>query len=144
MPLQNPSSCIISRSYSVRCRIRCASSIRPVRLELLHLRLELGAELDDRALDRRLRGDVLRRREDRDRVEPRQHLAGERVEVGDRLDLVAEERDAVRGLGVGRLQLEDVALDAEAPAAEHGVVADVLDVDQLAEHEVAVDAPRPR
>ena len=29
MPLQNPSSCIISRSYSVRCRMRCASSMRP-------------------------------------------------------------------------------------------------------------------
>ena len=29
MPLQKPSSCIISRSYSVRCRMRCASSILP-------------------------------------------------------------------------------------------------------------------
>ncbi len=29
MPLQKPSSCIISRSYSVRWRMRCASSILP-------------------------------------------------------------------------------------------------------------------
>ena len=45
---------------------------------------------------------------------------------------------AVRGLGVGGLHLEDVALDPEAAAAEQRVVADVLDVDQLAQHEVAV------
>ena len=93
----------------------------PVRLEhpalvveLLDLLLELLLDLDDGALDRRLRGDVLRGREDRDRVEPRQHLAGQRVEVRDRLDLVAEERDAVRRLRVRRLDLEHVALDAEA------------------------------
>ena len=64
-------------------------------LEQLHLLGELVLDLVDRALDRRLRGDVLRRREDGDRVEPREHLAGERVEVRDLLDLVAEERDAV-------------------------------------------------
>ena len=29
MPEQKPSSCISSRSYSVRWRMRCASSIRP-------------------------------------------------------------------------------------------------------------------
>ena len=56
----------------------------------------------------------------------------------DRLDLVAEERDPVRRLGVRRLHLEHVALDPEAAAAEQRVVADVLDVDQLAQHEVAV------
>ena len=56
----------------------------------------------------------------------------------DLLDLVAEERDPVRRLLVRRLHLDDVALDAEAPAAEHGVVADVLRVDQLAQHQVAV------
>ena len=39
---------------------------------------------------------------------------------------------------VRRLDLEHVALDPEAPAAEQRVVADVLDVDQLAQHEVAV------
>ena len=110
----------------------------PGRLELLDLRFELGAQLDDGALDRGLRGHVLGRREDRDRVETREHLAGERVEVRDRLDLVAEERDAVGGLRVGGLDLEHVALDPEAAAAEQGVVADVLDVDQLAEHEIAV------
>ena len=44
----------------------------PLRLELLHLLLELVPDLDDGALDRRLRRDVLRRREDGDRVELRE------------------------------------------------------------------------
>ena len=56
----------------------------------------------------------------------------------DLLDLVAEHRDPVGRLGVRRLDLDHVALDAEAAAAEQRVVADVLDVDQLAQHHVAV------
>ncbi len=107
-------------------------------LEPPDLRGQLLLDLDHSALDRRLRRHVLRRREDRDRVEPREHLAGQRIEVGDRLDLVAEERDPERGLGVGRLHLEHVALHPEAAATEQRVVADVLDVDQLAQHQVAV------
>jgi hypothetical protein len=118
---------------------------QPVRLEHLPLALEhlqplveLVADLDDRALDRRSRRDVLRRRPDRDVVELREHLARERVEVGDRLDEVAEERDPIRRLLVRGLDLEHVALDPEAPAAEHRVVPRVHRVDQLAEDDVAV------
>ena len=107
-------------------------------LEERHLLLELVLDLVVRALDRRLRGHVLRRREDGDRVELREDLARERVEVRDLLDLVAEHRDAVGGLGVRRLDLDHVALDPEAAAAEQRVVADVLDVDQLPQHHVAV------
>ena len=109
-----------------------------LRLEVLHLLLELVPDLDRSALDRRRRGDVLRRREHRDVVELREHLAGERVEVRDLFDLVAEERDAVGGFGVRRLDLDDVALHAEPPSPENRVVAGVLDVDQLAQDEVAV------
>ena len=57
----------------------------------------------------------------------------------DLLDLVAEERDPVRGLEVRGLQLDDVALDAEPPAPEQRVVADVLDVDELPQEQVAVE-----
>ena len=110
----------------------------PLALEQRHLLLQLVLDLVLRALDRGLRGDVLRRREDGDRVEPGEDLAGERVEVRDLLDLVAEHRDAVGRLGVRRLDLDHVALDAEATPAEQGVVADVLDVDQLPQHHVAV------
>ena len=122
----------------MRCRIRCASSSFPSSSNLRHLRVELGADVVDGALDRRLRGDVLRRRPDREVVELREHLARERVEVRHLLDLVAEERDAVRRLLVRRLHLDDVALHAEAAAAEHRVVADVLRVDELAQQQVAV------
>ena len=110
----------------------------PLTLEERHLLLELVLDLVLCTVDRRLRGDVLRRREDGDRVELREDLAGERVEVRDLLDLVAEHRDAVRRLRVRRLDLDHVALDAEAPAPEQRVVADVLDVDQLPQHHVAV------
>ena len=109
------------------------------RLELLDLLVQLVLDLVDGALDRRLRRDVLRRREDGDLVVLREHLAGQRVEMRDRLDVVAEERDAVRRLRVRRLHLDDVALDAEPAAPEQRVVADVLDVDQLAQHQVAID-----
>jgi hypothetical protein len=69
---------------------------------------------------------------DRDLVVLREHLAGQRIEVRDRLDVVAEERDAVCRLSVRRLHLDNIALHAKAAAPEQRVVADVLDVDQLA------------
>jgi hypothetical protein len=81
----------------------------------------------------------LGRREDRQVLQPVVDLAGKRIEVGDRLDLVAEEGDAVRRLHVRRLHLDHVAADAEAPSAEEGVVARVLDVDELSQHDVPVD-----
>ena len=118
--------------------MRCASRSLPSSSNLRDLRVELGADVVDGALDRRLGGDVLRRRPDGEVVELREHLAGERVEVRHLLDLVAEERDAVRRLLVRRLHLDDVALDAEAAAPEHRVVADVLRVDELAQEQVAV------
>ncbi len=110
----------------------------PLGLQLLDPLVQLVADLADGALDRRLRRHVLGRRPDRDVVELREDLAADRVEVRDLLHLVPEERDAVRGLLVRRLDLDDVAPDSEPAAAEHGVVADVLAVDQLAQDEVAV------
>jgi hypothetical protein len=56
----------------------------------------------------------------------------------DLLDLVAEERDAVRGLHVRRLDLDDVPLDPEPTPAEDAVVTDVLALDQLPQRLVAV------
>ena len=115
----------------------------PLGLELRDLLLELRAEVVDRALDRRLRGHVLGRRPDDEVVELSVDLARERVEVRDLLDLVAEERDPVRGLDVRRLDLDEVALHPEAAAPEHRVVAHVLALDQLAQHLVAVVRPPP-
>ena len=138
MPLQKPSSRIISMSYSVRCLIRCASSIIPFSWKSFacsssswristSARSIVGFDVTYCVAGKH-----------RDVIELREHLAGERVEMRDLLDLVAEERDAVRRLRVRRLDLHYIALDAEAAATEQRVVARVLDVDQLAQHEVPV------
>src|SRR5215211_4762875 len=113
----------------------------PLAGQLLHPLLELVLDLLDRALDGRLRRHVLGGGPYRDVVQLRVHLARERVEVRDLLDLVTEERYAVRGLLVRGLELDDITLHAEAAAAEHRVVADVLRVDQLPQQEVAVVLP---
>ena len=108
-------------------------------LELLRARLELVADLADRALDGRPVGGVVRGRPDAGVAELLDHLAGERVEVLDRLDLVAEEDRPVGGLGVGGEHLEGLAADPERAAAERGVVARVHVVHELAQQLVAVD-----
>ncbi len=110
----------------------------PLLFEASDLRVHLGADLVDGPLDGRLRSDVLGGGPDREVVELREHFARERIEVRHPLHVVGEEGDAVRGLLVRRLHLDDVALHAEAAAAQHRVVADVLRVDELAQHEVAV------
>ena len=66
-------------------------------------------------------------------------LAGERVEVGDRLDLVPEQLDPVRRLGVGGEDLEHLALHPEGAAGEDRVVALVLHGDHLPEQRLALD-----
>ena len=110
----------------------------PLGVEARDLLFELGANVVHGSLDRRRRRHVLSRRPDDEVVERPVHLAGERIEMRDRLHVVAEERDAIRRLRVGRLDLHDVALDAKAAAAEHGVVAHVLARDQLAQSRVTV------
>ena len=107
-------------------------------LELLDLGLELAPQAAHRGLDRRLRRHVLRGGKDREIVELRVDLAGEGVEMRDLLDLVAEERDPIRGLRRRGLHLDHITLDPEATPSEQRVVADVLRVDQLAEELVAV------
>ena len=117
-----------------------------VRLELFAFVLELGgarlefcADLVHRALDGLVLGHVVGGRPDRDVVDHVEHLAGQRVEVLDALDLVAEERDPVGRLGVGGHDLQHLAAHPEGAAAEDRVVALVLDFDQLAQDLVAVD-----
>lgn len=66
-------------------------------------------------------------------------LAGERMEGGQRLDLVAEHLDADGQLLVDREDLDGVATDPEGAAGERRVVARVLDVHEAAQQLVAVD-----
>ena len=70
-----------------------------------------------------------------------EELAGQRIEFGDPLDLVAEELDPDDRLLGRRLELQGVAADAEPGPADGGVVALVLEVDQVAEHGVAPVLP---
>ena len=67
---------------------------------------------------------------------PAEDLAGERVERGQLLDLVAEESDADGGIVVGRPQLDGIAAHAEAPAVEIEVAALVLDIEQPAQQDL--------
>ena len=110
------------------------------RLELPAIPLELLLDRSDRLLRAVARGDEVRLRVDRHLVEPPDHLSGQRVEPGELVDLVAEQADAQRVLLVRRHDFDDVAADAEGAASELGVVALVLDLDQLAEDLVAIDA----
>ena len=73
-------------------------------------------------------------------VEPAERLARERVDRHQRVDVVAEQLDAQRVLLVGREDLDHVAADAEGAARELVVVALVLELDELAQDLIAVDA----
>src|SRR3954451_9759568 len=92
-------------------------------LELLAARFELVADLLECSLDRRAVGRVVRGRPDADVFELRVDLAGERVEVLDRLDLVAEEDRAKGGFRVAREDLERLAANPEGATGERLVVA---------------------
>ena len=106
-------------------------------LELADPLLHLGLDVDDGFLELVVRRDVVGRRVDVGLLALGQELAGQRVELGDPLDLVAEELDPDEGLLGGRLELEGVAADPEPRTAERRVVALVLEVDEVAQDGVA-------
>ena len=93
---------------------------------------QLGADEPHRALDLGALGDEVLGRVDGALVELGDGIAGERVDLADPLDLVAPELDADGLLGVGGEDLDRVAPDPEGALLEGGVVAGVLDADQLA------------
>src|SRR3546814_11150724 len=87
-----------------------------------------------RLLERRSGGHIVRVGKDADIVEGRDLLAGQRVELGDLLDLVAEAADAPRNiLIVRRADFEAVAAYAEIAATERLVVALVLTRHEITE-----------
>ena len=108
-------------------------------LQLGRARFEFGPDLLDRALDRLVLGHVVRGRPDRDVVDHVEDFPGQRVEVLDPLDLVAEEGDPVGRLGVGGHDLQHLAADPERAAPQHLVVALVLHLHQLAQDLVAIE-----
>ena len=139
-PRRLPVAAIISRSKLVRCSSRCASSSLPSITSSLQPLGELELDRLHRLLQRRPGRDVMRVGVDADIVEARDLLAGQRIELDDLLDIVAEERHAPRGiLIVRREDFERVALHAEIAALERGVVALVLERDELADDLALVD-----
>lgn len=119
---------------------------QPLGLQQLALLLQLGQALAqflldvvDRPLHALGAGDVVGGGEDVQLLVVADDLAGERVQRGQRLDLVAEHLDADGQLLVDREDLDGVAADAEGAASEGQVVARVLDVDEAAQQFVPVD-----
>ncbi len=126
-------------SYCVRWRRRCDSSSLPSASSSAVRVVQLAPDLLDRALHRAFLDVVVRRRPDRDVLEiVHDQLARQRVEVLQALDLVAEQQRPEGGLGVGREDLQRVAPNAERAPPERGVVAVVLQVDELAQQLVAI------
>ncbi len=109
-------------------RLQQASGV----VELVEALLELGLDGFQRLLKGRLGRDVVGVRVDLDEFQFVGLLARERVELGDALDLVAEQRDAPGAvLQVGREQLDGVAAHAEGAADEIGVAAAVVQGHQV-------------
>src|SRR4030095_14268765 len=94
-----------------------------------------------RLLQGRPRRHIVRTGEHPDAIEARGLLAGQRVEFGDFLHVVAEEADPPGAvLIVGWEDLEAVAAHAEIAAGKGLVVALVLQRDELADDLALVDA----
>jgi hypothetical protein len=91
-----------------------------------------GGDGVDHALARR---HVMAARVDREARDLLAHAAGERIHQRQAFDLVVEQLDAQRQLGVlGREHVDGVAAHAEGAAAEVDLVALVLHADQLSDH----------
>ena len=58
------------------------------------------------------------------------HLAGERIDLLQRFDLIAPQADAIGEIVVGGEYFDDVAADTERPALEIALIALIEDVDQ--------------
>ena len=98
MPGQKPISASSSRSYIVRCSRRCASSSRFSVRKNSSRSFSSSRMLRDRDFHPIRGRHVMRRRIDRDALQLADHLAAQRIDLVQRLDLVAEELDAHRAL----------------------------------------------
>ena len=127
-------------SATVRCSIRSASSGLPLSRYQASRSASSALMLLTASCSVGLRRDVVAVGVEPDLVEPAGALAGERVELGDALDLVAEHRQAPGAvLEMGREDLDRVALGAEGAAGEVELVAAVLQLDQGAQQPLALD-----
>ena len=110
-----------------------------VRAEILHALAHLFFYAAQALLTQLVGDDIMRGGIDAGVVQLRLDLAGQDVDLGKPLDLVAEKLDADRGVGViCGVYLHDVAADAELVADEVYVVALVFERDELAYQRIAV------
>ena len=118
----------------MRCSSRWCFEQLALGLQLLEPLGQLEPDRLGRLLHRRPGRDVVRIGVDPHLFEARALLAGQRIELDDLLDLVAEEADPPgHVLVVRREDLQIVAAHAEIAALEGGVVALVLQRDELAD-----------
>ena len=109
-------------------------------VELLQVQLQILADEPRRLLQRGLGRHVVAVGVDLDRLQGSCLGAGQGIELDDALDLVAEEGDAPAPvLEVRGEELDHVAAHAEGAAVEVGVVAAILQLDELLQEEVAVE-----
>src|SRR5580692_435481 len=92
MPAQYPTSFIISRSNRVRCCRRCASTSLPAAWSS-RSRVLSSSRISSTALCTRSLGVVVRRGVYGEPRHLAQHLARERIEVAQGIDLVVEQFD---------------------------------------------------
>ena len=88
--------------------------------------LQLVLDAPDRPIHPLARGRVVGGREQDEVLQRPDAVAGERVELPDRLDVVAEHLDAHRRLVVGGVHLDDVAFHPELAPHQRHLVALVL------------------
>ena len=112
----------------------------PGAVELVEPLLQVGLDLLDRLLHRRPGRHVMAVGVDDDVRQRRRLLAGQRIELDNRVDLVAEQFDAPGlVLVVGREEVDGVAAHAEGAALEGVVVPLVLLLDEAAQQGGTVD-----
>ena len=109
-----------------------------VGLEPRQALLELGFDADDGFAHDFVAGDIVRGGKHGEVRELAHLLAGERVDDGDALDLVAEQLDARDHLFVRGMHFDGVAPHSEPAPSEGGVIALVLHVDELTEQRALI------
>ena len=110
------------------------------RRELLQAFLQLDLDVADRLAECRARRYVMAVGVDRDPVQLFGLLAGQRIELLDRFDLVAEQHHAPGAvLVVARMNVDRLAAHPKRAALKRGVVAAVLQFDQRFRQPVALD-----
>ena len=118
-----------------RLRLSATRSLFEQRLPALELLLDRA----DRLLQARPRHDEMAFGIDRQAVELPDLIAGERIERGELIDVVAPEFDSESDVFVRRMHLDGVASNAEDAALEIQIIALIENLDEFGENLAAAD-----